>query len=345
MKIAIVGAGAIGGYLGACLAATGEHEVSALARGATLDALSSHGWRVREAQANARAGVGAGEVWQAPLASASDRATELGPQEAVVIAVKSQALPALAPTLQPLIGPQTLIVPAMNGVPWWFCRQVPGWEARTLESVDPGGGIAKALPVEQVLGCVVHMACSSPEPGLVFHRMGRGLIVGEAGGPASPRAQAFVAGLQRAGLDTTLSDNVRQDIWYKLWGNMTMNPVSALTGGTLEQMLQDPLVRQLCSDAMTEAAAVGRHIGCPIEQSPEDRHTLTQKLGAVKTSMLQDVEAGRSIELDAIVGAVREIAQVLALPTPRIDILLGLTRMMASNRGLYPRPGTAPSAS
>jgi 2-dehydropantoate 2-reductase len=335
MKIAIVGAGAIGGYLGACLAATGEHQVSALARGATLDALRSHGWRVQEAKDGPRARAGA--RWQAPLAAASDHAAELGRQDAVVIAVKSQALPGLAPNLQPMIGPETLIVPAMNGVPWWFCQQVPEWQGRTLSAVDPDAGISRALPAEQVLGCVVHMACSSPEPGLVLHRMGQGLIVGEASGSISPRAEGFAACLQRAGLDTTLSPKVRQDIWYKLWGNMTMNPVSALTGATLEQMLQDPLVRQFCTAAMQEASEVGGRIGCPIGQSPEDRHALTQKLGAVKTSMLQDVEAGRSIELDAIVGAVREIAQVLGVPTPHIDILLGLTRLMASNRGLYPQ--------
>jgi 2-dehydropantoate 2-reductase len=185
----------------------------------------------------------------------------------------------------------------------------------------------------------VHMACSSPEPGLVLHRMGRGLIVGEAFGGTSTRAAQLTACLQRAGLETTLSTQVRQDIWYKLWGNLTMNPVSALTGATLEQMLQDPLVRQLCSAAMLEAAEVGRRVGCPIEQSPEDRHAVTQKLGAVKTSMLQDVEAGRMLELDAIVGAVHEMAQVLGVETPHIDGLLGLTQLMARLKGLYPAAG------
>jgi 2-dehydropantoate 2-reductase len=328
MNIAIVGAGSIGGYLGACLAAQGSHAVSALARGATLAALQQHGWRVQEGAT--------GDTWSAPVAQASADAQALGVQDVVIIAVKSQALPALADSLRPLIGPKTLIVPAMNGVPWWFCQGLPGWEDRVLTAVDPAGNLSAALPVAQVLGCVVHMACSSPQPGLVLHRMGRGLIVGEALGGRSDRAQALTDCLRAAGLETTCSDQVRQDIWYKLWGNMTMNPVSALTGGTLAQMLEDPLIRQLCTRAMQEASDVGRLIGCPIEQSPEDRHSLTQKLGAVKTSMLQDVEAGRSIELDALVGAVREIAQGLGVATPTIDGLLGLTRMMARNKGLYP---------
>jgi 2-dehydropantoate 2-reductase len=347
MKIAIVGAGSIGGYLGASLAASGEHAVSALARGATLAALRQHGWRVREAFPEAAQRPA---EWGAPLAHASEHAAELGPQDAVFIAVKGQALPALAPKLLPLIGPHTLIVPAMNGVPWWFCMRQPAWAGRSIAVVDPTGSIARSLPLAQVLGCVVHMACASPEPGLVLHRMGRGLILGECdakepgsgpisgpvSSPISARVQALTQACQEAGLEASASADVRRDIWYKLWGNLTMNPISALTGATFDQVLSDPLVRQLCTDAMLEASEIGQRIGCPIEQTPEDRHAITMKLGAVKTSMLQDVEAGRAIELDAIVSAVREIAQTLAIATPRIDSLLGLTRLMARTRGLYP---------
>jgi 2-dehydropantoate 2-reductase len=325
MKIGIVGAGAIGGYLGTRLASTGQAQVSALARGMTLAALRQHGWRARVE----------GQLLHAP-ALASDDPAELGPQDLIVIAVKGPALPALAPTLAPMMTPQTLVLPAMNGVPWWFCDGVPGFEGRALQSVDPGGGIARALPAAQVIGCVVHISCSSPEPGLVQHKMGQGLIIGEPHGGRSERVQRIADLLASAGFELTLSDDVRRDIWYKLWGNLTMNPVSALTGATIDRLLADPLVRAFCSTAMREAAEVGARIGCPIDQTPEDRHAVTQKLGAFKTSMLQDVEAGRPIELDAIVGAVHEIARRFELPTPAIDALFGLTRLFGRTHGLYP---------
>jgi 2-dehydropantoate 2-reductase len=325
MKIVIVGAGAIGAYLGTRLAATGEHSVSALARGATRDALQRHGWRA----------VVAGELLQAS-AFVSERAEDLGPQDLVIIAVKGPALPLLAPTLGPLIGPHTQVVPAMNGVPWWFCADVAGFGDAPLSSVDPGGGIASALPFSQVIGCVVHISSSTPEPGVAQHKMGQGLIIGEPRGGASERVERLTRVLRDAGFEVTASTDVRRDIWYKLWGNLTMNPISALTGATVDRILDDPLLRAFCSQAMREASAVGARIGCPIEQTPEDRHAITRKLGAFKTSMLQDVEAGRSIELDAIVTAVHEIARRLELPTPGIDALLGLTRLFARVRGLYP---------
>jgi 2-dehydropantoate 2-reductase len=325
MKICIVGAGAIGGFLGTRLAATGRHEVSALARGATLQALRDNGWRIRSGNASV----------QAP-ARASDQPALLGAQDVVVVAVKGPALPALAPTLGPLIGPHTLIVPAMNGVPWWFCQGRPGFGDAPLSSVDPDGGIAHALPVAQVIGCVVHISCAMAEPGLVMHKMGQGLIIGEPSGGESQRVQALAATLSEAGFDATASTDVRSDIWYKLWGNLTMNPVSAITGATVDRVMADPLVLAFCTQAMQEAADIGARIGCPIAQTPQDRHVITRKLGAFKTSMLQDVEAGRAIELDAIVGAAREIAQRVGLPTPAIDALLGLTRLFARCRGLYP---------
>jgi 2-dehydropantoate 2-reductase len=324
-KVCIVGAGAIGGFVGARLAAAGGAEVSAIARGATLRALQQHGWRL-----NTSSGLVQGP------ALATSNAADLGPQDLVVVAVKGPALTQAAQDLAPLLGPGTVVMPAMNGVPWWFCQHLPGMAEMPLQSVDPGGRIASAIPFEHVLGCVVHASTATTEPGLVQHKMGHGLIVGEPLGGRSPRAQAVVELLVRAGFDASCSDNVRYDIWYKLWGNMTMNPVSAITGATIDRVLADPLVREFCSAAMREAAAVGTRIGCDIGQSAEDRHAVTARLGAFRTSMLQDAEAGRSIELNALVAAVCEIGARLGCPTPNIDILLGLTRLFGRAHGLYP---------
>jgi 2-dehydropantoate 2-reductase len=188
-----------------------------------------------------------------------------------------------------------------------------------------------------VVGCVVHASVSMLEPGRVRHRMGQRLIIGEPVGGRSERVQHLADLLTGAGFEVTHSADVRRDIWYKLWGNLTMNPVSALTGATSDRILADPLVREFCSAAMREAAAIGARLGCPIDDSPEDRHAITAKLGAFKTSMLQDAESGRALELDAIVGAVRELGQRLAIPTPFIDALFGLTRLFARERGLYPQ--------
>ena len=325
MKVCIVGAGAIGGFLGTRLATAGAAEVSALARGATLAALRTHGWRLAQQ----------GALLTAP-AHASDSAAELGVQDAVFIAVKGPALPALAPSLSPLIGPDTLVVPAMNGVPWWFSGTIPALGDTPLESVDPGGHTAKTIPLAQVIGCVIHASTATSEPGLTTHRMGQGLIVGEAAGGNSERVRRLGEMLTRGGFEVTCSPRVRYDIWYKLWGNMTANPVSALTGATMDRILDDDLVRKFCTDAMREAAAIGDKIGCGVNQTPDDRHVITRKLGAFKTSMLQDAEAGRMIELDSIVGAAREIGQRVGVPTPTIDALFGLTRLFGRVHGLYP---------
>ncbi|MDI9333116.1 MAG: 2-dehydropantoate 2-reductase [Cytophagales bacterium] len=318
MKICIVGAGAIGGLIGTKLAATGLHQISALARGETLAALQQHGWRLQTA---------AGLV-QAPLYKASSHAVDLGVQDLIVIAVKSQSMAEVAPTLAPLMDERTLILPAMNGVPWWFM-------AEPLGSIDSGGVIGPALPKQQVIGCVVHASTSCPRPGFVEHRMGQGLIVGEPLGGESQRVAVIAQVLSDAGFDVTQSGNIRHDIWYKLWGNMSTNPITAMTGATVDRVLADPLVRQFCTALMEEAKAIGAHIGCRIEQTPEDRHATTEKLGAFKTSMLQDVEAGRSMELDAIVGAVREIGLRVNVPTPNIDALFGLTRLFGQTKNLY----------
>jgi 2-dehydropantoate 2-reductase len=324
MKVCIVGAGAIGGFIGARLAAAGQAELSALARGATLSALHRHGWRLQQG----------GALIQAP-ARASQAAAELGMQDLVIIAVKGPALGAVAAQLSPLIGPQTLLLPAMNGVPWWFCRSVDAFGPGPLQSVDPGGLLAEALPIEQVIGCVVHAATFVSEPGLVQHKVGQSLIIGEPAGGRTARVQGVAELLGQAGFDVTHSADVRRDIWYKLWGNMTMNPVSAITGATADAVLADPLVREFCTRAMLEASAIGALIGCPIEQTPADRHKITATLGAFKTSMLQDVEAQRPIELDGIIGVVHEIGRRLGHPTPHIDALFGLARLFGRVHGLY----------
>lgn len=324
MKICIYGAGAIGGFMGARLAATGQHQLSAVARGATLVALKTHGFRLQTAD-----GLVTGPV------QASANTADLGPQDLVVLAVKGGALPAVALTITPLLGPHTVVLPAVNGVPWWFAQSLPALRGLELPAVDPGGALSEAIPLARVLGCVVHASAACPEPGLVQHRLGQGLIMGEPLGGLSERLHTVAAALRGAGFEVTTSERIQQDVWYKLWGNMTMNPVSALTGATTDRILADPLLRDFCSAAMREAAAIGERLGCPIAQSPDDRHALTLKLGAIKTSMLQDVEAGRGIELDAIVTAVQQLGQVLGEPTPFINALLGMTRVFAQQRGLY----------
>jgi 2-dehydropantoate 2-reductase len=324
MKICIAGAGAIGSLIGARLAASGQPEVAALARGATLAALQTHGWRVQSGDTRIQAAV-----------RASADAQMLGVQDLVVIAVKGHAMASIAAAIGPLLGPQTIVLPAVNGVPWWFVQETPILAGMDRDSVDPGGCIAAAIPQRHVVGCVVHAAASVLEPGLVQHRMGQGLLIGEPAGGPSARVDRLGDLLRGAGFDVTVSPQVRMDVWYKLWGNLTMNPVSALTGATTDRILDDPLVRAFCSAAMDEAAAIGARIGCPLAQSADDRHGVTRKLGAFKTSMLQDAEAGRPLELDSIVGAVRAIGQHVGLATPNIDALLGLTRLFSRVHGLH----------
>ena len=327
MKVCIYGAGAIGGFIGARLAATGECAVSAVARGATLQALREHGWRLQQADT----------LLRAPLAAASDEPAQLGPMDLVVVAVKGPALSDVARRIGPLLGAQTVVLPAMNGVPWWFAQSTPGFDGEPLRSVDPDGRIGVEIALGRVVGCVVHASTFTPEPGIVQQRMGQGLIIGEPAGGHSPRVQALAGLLGLAGFEVTVSDNVRRDIWYKLWGNMTMNPVSALTGASVDRIMADPLVLAFCSAAMREAAEIGARIGCAVAQTPEERHAVTRKLGAFRTSMQNDVDAGRAIELDALVSVVREIAQRLQIATPNVDALLGLTRLFARVRGLYPQ--------
>ena len=326
MKACIYGAGAIGGWIGAQLAAAGC-ELSAVARGATLDALRANGLKLQLKD----------KMVSAQLRS-SDKPAELGVQELVVIAVKAPALAGVARQIAPLLGPDTVVLTAMNGVPWWFFHGFGGDFAGTqLASIDADGSIGASIPARRVLGCVVHAAASVAEPGVVKHAFGNRLILGEPDGSDSERVRALAALLVKAGFDATVSRSIQTDIWYKLWGNMTMNPLSAITGATLDKMLDDALVNRFCLSVMAEAKRIGAKIGIAFEQTGEDRNAITRKLGAVKTSMLQDVEAGRPVELDALVSVVREIGQKVGEPTPNIDALLGLARLHAQMRGLYPQ--------
>ncbi|MHB1198475.1 MAG: 2-dehydropantoate 2-reductase [Polaromonas sp.] len=324
MKICIYGAGAIGGWIGSALARAGC-SVSVVARGATLDALQRHGLRLRE---------GARVSSQAVAASASP--AELGLQNLVVLAVKATALPEVARQIAPLIGPHTMVLTAMNGVPWWFLQGFGGALAGTrLTSVDPHGALAKAVPAQHIVGCVVHASCSLDEPGLVYHHFGNKLILGEPSGEKTARVRQLAELLEKAGFEAPVSGQIQKDIWFKLWGNMTVNPISALTGATTDLILDDELVRGFVSSVMLEAKEIGARIGIPIDQHPEDRHAVTLRLGAFKTSMLQDVEAGRAVELDALVSAVKELGELTKVPTPFTDALLGLARLHARVHGLY----------
>jgi 2-dehydropantoate 2-reductase len=258
-----------------------------------------------------------------------DDCAALGRQDLVFIAVKAPALPSLASELRPLIGSQTMIVPMLNGVPWWFV------EGMQLKSVDPDGAVAAALPFDQIIACVVHASCSRSAPNRIHVKHAEKLIIGEPqGGETSERLARLFGVLEQAGLKPDITGNVRRSIWYKLWGNATINPMSALVHTTCDKILADPDCRAWMLDGMAELAAIGAAVGCPIGESGEDRMAVTARLGAFKTSMLQDVEAGRPIELEALLGAPREIAQARGILTPALDRLYGVTKLMAASLGL-----------
>ena len=324
MKVCIYGAGAIGGWIGSGLARAGC-QVSLVARGATLAALQQHGLRLNQG----------GNTMAHPVACSAAPA-ELGVQDVVVLSVKAPSLTDVARQIAPLIGPDTVVLSAMNGVPWWFLQSFGGaFEGRQLTSVDPDGTLAKSINVGHIIGCVVHASCSITEPGWVCHQFGNKLIVGEPSGEHTDRLQILSVLLHQAGFDVEVSPQIQRDIWFKLWGNMTVNPISALTGASTDLILQDDLVRGFMSSVMLEAKEIGARIGIVIDQQPEDRHAVTRKLGAFKTSMLQDVEAGKLVELDALVSAVKELAELTGVSTPFTDVLLGLARLQAEIKGLY----------
>ncbi|HKK01899.1 MAG TPA: 2-dehydropantoate 2-reductase [Desulfuromonadales bacterium] len=321
MKIAIVGAGAIGGWLGVGLARSGQ-EVSVFARGVTREAIRQRGLRLSID----------GET-KTVIPPASDDASELGPQDLIIIAVKEPSLAAVAPAVAQMLQPETVVLPAMNGVPWWFAQGLESPIAgMSLRSVDPDGSIAALLPTPQVLGCVVHASASVSEPGSIRHNSGNGLIIGEPDGRDTSRVRRVRDVLAAAGFDVTVSPQIQRDIWYKLWGNMTMNPISALTGATTDCILDNPLVSAFVLAVMAEASDVGSRIGCPIAESGEDRMQVTRRLGAFKTSMLQDAEAGRPLEIDALLAAPREVAAAIGIATPHMDALCGLIQLYQQHR-------------
>ena len=312
MNICVVGAGAIGGWIAARLALAGN-DVSVVARGSTLETIDTQGLLITDQ----------GDTRCVAVAAATDPSI-LGVHDVVVVAVKAPALPQIASSLEALIGPDTDIVPMLNGVPWWFTED-PLW------SVDPDLTIADALPVEQIAGCVVHASCYRSAPNHVVVKHAEKLILGEPDGGPSERIERLCTLFLNAGIRTEPSENVRRAIWYKLWGNATINPMSALTRSTADKLLDDARIRAFMAEAMDELAAVGAAIGCPIGESAEDRMAVTARLGAFKSSMLQDVEAGRPIELEALLGAPREIAAQIGVATPQLDRLYAMTRLMAEN--------------
>lgn len=327
MKICIVGVGAIGGWMGVLLGQAADIELSAVARGATLQTLQLNGMKLTDASGTRVVSV-----------RAEADPARLGPQDLVIVAVKAPALEGVVGHISPLLGPNTLVMPAMNGVPWWFLQgRTDSWAGHALRSVDPNGVIARAVPPQHVIGCVVHASCAMLAPGHVKHHFGQGLIVGEPNGATTPRVQALVTRLTQAGFQATLSSHIQKDIWFKLWGNMTVNPLSAMTGATTDLLLDDPLVREFMSSIMLEAKAIGARLGIPIDQAPDDRHAITRKLGAFKSSMLQDAEAGRAVELDALVAAVLELGELTGVATPFARALMGLSRVHSQVHGLYPR--------
>lgn len=325
MKVAVYGVGAIGGLIAGRLAAT-DCQVSVVARGNTLMNLHEHGLRLQVLD----------RIVSIPV-RAEQSPEKFGAQDVVIIAVKAPALQDVAAQIAPMIAPDTIVITAMNGVPWWFFEgKGVAYQGSRLASINPTPALSRAIPVQQIIGCVVHLSSSCPAPGLVQAGFGNRLILGEPAGGRTARVDSVVNLLCKAAFDAEASANIRADIWYKLWGNMTMNPVSALTGATVDKILDEPLVHRFCLSAMQEAAAIGAKIGCAITQSGEDRMAITRKLGAFKTSMLQDTEAGKDLEIDALVTVVHEIGKLAGVATPAIDGLLGLIRLFGRTRGIYP---------
>jgi 2-dehydropantoate 2-reductase len=325
-RICVAGAGAVGGLIAARLAAAGEN-VSVLARGAHLRAIRDEGLLLEEGESRTVAKI-----------VASDDAAALDRQGILFVALKAHALRDAAASLAPLVGPDTLIVPAMNGVPWWFFHGFGGKLAGTrLDAVDPKGEIARALPLEQVLGAVVHLSSTMPAPGVIRRGKGNLLLVGDPTGVETARLTEVIRMLGKAGFDARATREIQREVWLKLWGNMNMNPISALTGSTADVVYDDPLTLALVREMMNEAASVGAALGVDMSMSVDERIAVTRQLGVFKTSMLQDFEAGRTPEIDAILAAPCEIGDRLGIPMPWSKTVLGLIRQRAMNSGLLPR--------
>ena len=326
MKIAIYGAGAIGGYLGALLADAGA-QVTLIARGPHLAAIREKGLSLEmNGQTTTR------------RIAATDDAAEAGPQDHVIVALKAHSVPAVVDAMQPLLGPDTAVVTAVNGVPWWYFHALEGpWKDRRLESVDPGGRQWDRIGPQRAIGCVVYPACDVPEPGLVRHIEGDRFVLGEPSGEKTDRVMALAEIMRQAGFKTPVKPGIRDEIWIKLWGNLCFNPVSALTGATLEQIGTDPGTRAVCRTMMLEAQAIGGKLGVRFAIDVEKRMDGAVAVGAHKTSMLQDFEKGRPMEIDALVTVVAELGRIVEEPTPAIDMVLALVQQKAELAGLYRR--------
>ena len=320
MRFAVVGAGAIGGYLGARLALAG-HEVVLIARNRNLEAIRAGGFKLIEEDGRERV---------ARAVRAEPRMADAGPQDAVLLTVKAHQVHELLPDLRALFGPQTMLVTMINGVPWWYFQRLGGpWEGRRLDSVDPGGVLADAIEPERIVGGVVYPAAELVAPGVVRVVEGNRFTLGEPDGSLSERIEALSQAFMAAGFKAPVSRDIRSEIWLKLWGNLSFNPISALTQATLQEICRFPPTRELAARMMTEARAVAEALGVRIRITLEQRIAGAEAVGAHKTSMLQDVQAGRTPELAALVGAVIELGQVAGVPTPTIEAVHAATALLA----------------
>jgi 2-dehydropantoate 2-reductase len=318
MRICVVGAGAIGGLLAAKLARAGE-AVSVVARGAQLRAIRGEGLRLIEG----------GEAFTVKIA-ASDRIADLGPQDLVVLGVKAHQLGPLVPELAPTLGEKTLVLTAQNGIPWWYFFKHGGpHEGRRLASVDPGGVIADHLPIDRVIASVVYPAAEVEQPGVIRHIEGDRFTLAEIDGAKTERILKVSETFSRAGFKAPVVSDVRAEIWLKLWGNLSFNPISALTHATLEDICRFAPTRALAADMMREAHGVGEALGVRFRISLEKRIAGAEAVGAHKTSMLQDVEAGRAIELEALLGSVIELGEIVSVATPNLRAVYALTKLLA----------------
>ncbi len=315
-KICVFGAGAIGGYIGARLALGGEADVSLVARGPHLAAMKQNGLTLKQA----------GET-HVVRPKVTDDPRELGPQDFIIIALKAHALTGVIDQLMPLIGKDTAILFAQNGIPWWYFHGVGGpFEGTRLESVDPGGAIWDRIGPERAIGSVVWQAAEIEAPGVIAHHYGDRMPIGEPDGTKTERAATLSRLLTAAGIKSPVRPNLRNEIWLKLWGNLSFNPVSVLTQGTLVDLATDPGTRRVVRTMMEEARAVGEKLGVTFTVSAEDRMDMAAKVGAHRTSMLQDVEAGRPTELDALLGVVIELARLVEVGTPSLQIVYDLCK-------------------
>jgi 2-dehydropantoate 2-reductase len=325
MKVSVFGAGAVGGFIAGMLAEAG-HDISLVARGPHLEAVRHRGLTLE---------TGGRRLVSRP--HASDRPEDLGPQDVVIVSVKSPALAQVVPALGPLLGRDTVVVFAMNGIPWWFFHGLGGpFEGHHLRSVDPDGRLTASLDVRRVMGCVVHIGCLVPAPGVVRHASGNLFILGDPAGGESARCTALAQAFNAAGLKTEIARRIQQDIWMKFLGNMSMGPISVLTGSTLRGIAEDPGGSKVCIDMMTEAMAVGARFGLDPGMTAERRLALGAELGHFKTSMLQDFEKQRPMEIDTLVSVVIEMARLVGLPVPTIETVHALVVHKARLAGLYP---------